>query len=92
MMLFAIQDAYNLLGNKQPFDQAKQEANKFVEALAADENMLSLLEETYKSVYTRLKIEQGEQNILKSSGGGLWHKQVNQPLNGRASSMHRHGI
>jgi hypothetical protein len=31
-----------------------------VEALAADENMLSLLEETYKSVYTRLKIEQGE--------------------------------
>lgn len=77
MLVFGIQDVYNHLGKQQ----AHAQGEAFVDALARDENLLGQLEEIFTQVFQKLKIEHGEQNIMKRQSQGLWHKQGNHGQN-----------
>ena len=65
MTIFSIRDAYtHLLETNQ-----KQKADYLINCLAEDESILSQLEEMHQQVYTKLRNEYGEANIMANHQG-----------------------
>jgi len=69
MLVFGIQDAFKAI--EKAADQ-----ERFIGALASDENLLQQLEDTYMQVFNKLKQKYGESNILNTQGG-MWNLQTN---------------
>ena len=62
MTIFAMKDVYTHLTQSNQ----KQKAMQLINSLAEDENILAQMEEMYAQVFTKLKHEYGEANIMEN--------------------------